>query len=207
MTFKKRTGVEHIDYGSLFVYKNGFRVYPYGERRDDSLGLENRALQGYARYIGLRSLLGEISISGRNEELKETTSRGDGLVRTKTYNQLTNTEDGYLVKTLRRLEKYVVDVTQWGVNSEDETENLSSEKVKENLVKLVANISDDKSIISLDYNNDVINLIANKEEKSAKKLVRNFKRIAEETQNHQLYKDAEKIEKAFSASLLTQITH
>lgn len=202
MTFKKRTGVEHIDYGSLFVYKNGFRVYPYGERRDDSLGLENRALQGYARYIGLRSLLGEISISGRNEELKETTSRGDGLVRTKTYNQLTNTEDGYLVKTLRRLEKYVVDVTQWGVNSEDETENLSSEKVKENLVKLVANISDDKSIISLDYNNDVINLIANKEEKSAKKLVRNFKRIAEETQNHQLYKDAEKIEKAFSASLL-----
>ena len=62
VTFHKRTGVEHVDFGSLFVYKNGFRIYPYGERGDDSLGLDNRALQGYARYIGLRSLIGEISI-------------------------------------------------------------------------------------------------------------------------------------------------
>jgi len=200
LTFRKRTGVEHIDYGSVFVYKNGFRIYPYGERRDDSLGLENRALQGYARYIGLRNLLGEVSITGNNHELKETTSRGDGLVKTKTYNQLANTEDGYLVKLIRRLEKYVVDVTQWGVNAEDETENLSNDNVKENLVKLIANISDDKSIISLDYNNDIINLIANKEEKSAKKLVRNFKRIAEESQNKQLYKEALLLEKAITVS-------
>lgn len=201
VTFRKRTGVEHVDFGSLFVYKNGFRVYPYGERRDDSLGLENRALQGYARYIGLRSLMGEVSISGDNYELRETTSRGDGLVKTSTYNQLVNTEDGYLVKTLRRLEKYVVDVTQWGVNNEDETENLSSDNVKENLVKLIANISDDKAILSLIYNQDIINLISNKEEKSAKKLVKNFKRIAAESHNKQLYKEAEQIENAIKASL------
>jgi signal transduction histidine kinase len=201
VTFKKRTGVEHVDFGSLFIYKNGFRVYPYGERRDDSLGLENRALQGYARYIGLRSIIGEISISGSNSELRETTSRGDGLVKTKTFNELANTEDSYLIKTLRRLEKYVVEVTQWGVNNEDETENLTNENVKENLVKLIANISDDKSILSLKYNKDIINLIAGKEEKSAKKLVRNFKRIAAESQNKQLYKEAERIEKAITSSI------
>ncbi len=201
VTFNKRTGAEHVDFGSLFVYKNGFRIYPYGERRDDSLGLENRALQGYARYIGLRSLIGEISIQGKNPELRETTSRGDGLVKTKTYNQLVNTEDSYLIKTLRRLEKYVVDVTQWGVNNEDETENLSSEKVKENLVKLIANISDDKSILSLSYNKDIINLISNKGEKSANKLVRNFKRIAAESKDPRLLKDAERIEKAITSSL------
>jgi signal transduction histidine kinase len=199
--FGKRTGVEHIDYGSVFIYKNGFRVYPYGERRDDSLGLENRALQGYARYIGLRSLIGEISIKGKNAELRETTSRGDGLVKTKTFNQLVNTEDGYLIKTLRRLERYVVEVTQWGVNNEDETENLSSEKVKENLVKLIANISDDKSILSLNYNKNIIDLIAGKEEKSAKKLVRNFKRIAAESNDKKLLKDAANIEKAISSSI------
>ncbi|MBL0146562.1 MAG: ATP-binding protein [Chitinophagaceae bacterium] len=113
VTFKKRTGVEHVDFGSLFIYKNGFRIYPYGERGDDSLGIDNRALQGYARYIGLRSLIGEISIQGVNFELRETTSRGDGLLKTKTYNELINKEDGYLIKTLRRLEKYVIDVTQW----------------------------------------------------------------------------------------------
>ncbi len=201
VTFKKRTGVEHVEFGSLFVYKNGFRIYPYGERNDDSLGIDNRALQGFKRYIGLRSLIGEISIQGTNYELRETTSRGDGLLKNKTYDQLANKEDGYLIKTLRRLEKYVIDVTEWGVNDEDETENLSSERVKENLVKLIANISDDKSFLDLNYNKDIIDLISNKEEKSAKKLVKNFKRIAAESQNIQLYKEAERIEKAISHSL------
>lgn len=199
LTFRKRTGVEHVEFGSLFIYKNGFRIYPYGERNDDSLGIDNRAMQGYARYIGSRSLIGEISIQGLNYELRETTSRGDGLLKNKTYNELANKEDGYLIKTLRRLEKYVIDVTQWGVNDEDETENLSSEKVKENLVKLIANISDD--VLSIDYNKDIINLIAGKEEKSAKKLVKNFKRIAAESKNKQLYKEAERIEKVISASI------
>lgn len=200
ITFKNRTGVQHIDFGSLFIYKNGFRIYPYGERGDDSLRLENRALQGYARYIGLRSLIGEISIIGKNSDLRETTSRGDGLVRTKTYEQLTNTEDGFLIQVLRRLEKYVVDVTQWGVNSEDENIDLSSKKAIEELVKLVANISDKKTI-DLKYNKDILNLLSAKEEKSAKKLVRNFKRIAAESNDKKLFKEAERIEKAITASL------
>lgn len=199
-TFKRRTGVEHVDFGSLFIYKNGFRVYPYGERGDDSLRLENRALQGYARYIGLRSLIGEISISGDNPEFRETTSRGDGLVKTKTYEELTNTDDGFLIQVLRRLEKYVVDVTQWGVNNEDENIDLSSQKAIEALVKLVANISDKKTI-ELKYNKDILNLISAKEEKSAKKLVANFKRIATESNDKKLYKEAEKIEKAINISL------
>lgn len=198
--FKRRTGVEHVDFGSLFIYKNGFRIYPYGERGDDSLRLENRALQGYARYIGLRSLIGEISITGSNPELRETTSRGDGLVKTKTYEQLTNTEDGFLIKVLRRLEKYVVDVTQWGVNSDDENIDISSKKAIESLVKLVANISDKKTV-ELNYNKDIIDLISAKEQKSTKKLVQNFKRIASESNDVKLFKEAEKIEKAITASL------
>ncbi|RXK60662.1 sensor histidine kinase [Lacibacter luteus] len=200
ITFHKRTGVEHVDFGSLFVYKNGFRIYPYGERGDDSLRLENRALQGYARYIGLRSLIGEISIGNSNEDLRETTSRGDGLVKTKAYEQLTNTDDGYLIQTLRRLEKYVVDVTQWGVNSDDENIDLTSKKAIEGLVKLIANISD-KQTLELKYNKDIINLISLREEKSAKKLVQNFKRIAAESNDKNLYKEAQKIEKAITSSL------
>lgn len=200
ITFHKRTGVEHVDFGSLFVYKNGFRIYPYGERGDDSLRLENRALQGYARYIGLRSLIGEVSIGSNNTELKETTSRGDGLVKTKAYDELTNTDDGYLIKTLRRLEKFVVDVTQWGVNNDDENIDLTSQKAIEGLVKLVANITD-KQTVDLKYNKDILNLLSLKEEKSAKKLVKNFKRIAAESNNKQLYKEAERIEKAITTSL------
>ncbi|MCA6364961.1 MAG: ATP-binding protein [Bacteroidetes bacterium] len=200
LTFHKRTGVEHVDFGSLFVYKNGFRIYPYGERNDDSLGIDNRALQGYARYIGLRSLIGEISIQGMNYDLRETTSRGDGLLRNKTYNQLANKDDSFLIRTLRRLEKYVIDVTQWGVNNDDENIDLTSQKAIEGLVKLVANITD-KQTIDIKYNKDILNLLSLKEEKSATKLVKNFKRIAAESNNEKLYKEAQKVEKAISSSL------
>jgi signal transduction histidine kinase len=200
LTFHKRTGVEHVDFGSLFVYKNGFRIYPYGERGDDSLGIDNRALQGFARYIGLRSLIGEISIQGVNFELRETTSRGDGLLKNKTYNELANKEDGYLIKTLRRLEKYVIDVTQWGVNNDDENIDLTSQKAIEGLVRLVANITD-KQTVDLKYNKDILNLLSLKEEKSASKLVKNFKRIAADSNNKQLYKEAQRIEKAITTSL------
>jgi hypothetical protein len=200
VTFHKRTGVEHVDFGSIFVYKNGFRIYPYGERGDDSLGIDNRALQGYARYIGLRSLIGEISIQGVNYDLRETTSRGDGLLKNKTYQQLANKDDSFLIQTLRRLEKYVIDVTQWGVNNDDENIDLTSQKAIEGLVKLVANISDKKTV-DLKYNKDILDLLSLKEEKSATKLVKNFKRIAAESNNKQLYKEAERIEKAITTSL------
>ena len=200
VTFHKRTGVEHVDFGSLFIYKNGFRVYPYGERGDDSLRLENRALQGYARFIGLRSLIGEISIGANNPDLRETTSRGDGLVKTKAYEQLVNPDDGFLIRTLRRLEKYVVDVTQWGVNNDDDNIDISSKKAIEGLVKLLANISD-KQTIELKYNRDIIDLLSTKEEKSATRLVKNFKRIAAQSNDKKLYKEAERIEKAIDSSL------
>ncbi len=200
LTFNKRTGVEHVEFGSLFVYKNGFRIYPYGERGDDSLGIDNRALQGYARYIGLRSLVGEIAIQGVNYELRETTSRGDGLLKNKTYNQLANKDDSFLIRTLRRLEKYVIDVTQWGVNNDDENIDLTSQKAIEGLVKLIANITD-KQTVDLKYNKDIFNLISLKEEKSATKLVKNFKRIAAESNNEPLFKEAQKIENAINASL------
>ncbi|RZK38905.1 MAG: sensor histidine kinase [Pedobacter sp.] len=198
--FKKRTGVEHVNYGSLFVYKNGFRVYPFGERRDDSLGLENRALQGYARYIGLRSLIGEISIEGDNPELRETTSRGDGLVKNATYEELAGTENGFLITTLRRLEKYAVEVTNWGIN-DDDIDSLEDHDVKEKLVKLITNITDDKSVINLRYNEEIINIIFQQEENSAKKLLRNFKRIADESGDENLFRDAERLQKAVTDSL------
>ena len=117
--FHRRMGVPAVEFGNVFVYKNGFRIYPYGERGDDSFGLDNRAMQGYNRYISLRNLVGQIDIQGENNSLKETTSRDGGLVKTKPYQDLASIDDGFLVSTLRRLEKFVVEVTKWGINDEN----------------------------------------------------------------------------------------
>ena len=191
--FKRRMGIDTVRYGNIFVYKNGFRIYPYGERGDDSLGIDNRAVQGYARYLGLRNLIGQIDIQGDNSELREATSRDAGLIKTKTYNELTNLENSLLIVTLRRLEKYVVDVTQWGIN-EDTFEVKDSEKSKAELVKLISNIFNDDSLVNIRYNKDIINIIDQREEKSAKKLLSNFKRVAAESNNKELISDAKQLE-------------
>lgn len=198
--FKRRVGVNSVDYGSIFVYKNGFRIYPYGERGDDSLGIDNRALQQYARQIGLRQLMGQFNIQGENQELREATSRDAGLVKTKTFYQLADTSpysDSLLLKTLKRLEKFAVEVTQWGIN-DDQFDLLEKSETKEALAKLISNVSDDKSVLSLEYNQDIVDLLDQKEEKSAKKLLSNFKRIAAESNDPKLIKDAAVLENRIS---------
>jgi signal transduction histidine kinase len=194
--FKRKMGIRAVDYGSVFVYKNGFRIYPYGERGDDSLGIDNRAVQGYNRYIGLRNLIGQIDIQGENSSLNEATSRDAGLVKSAAYFQLADASpyaDSLLIEALKRLEKYVVEVTEWGLN-DDNFDIQDSDKAKENLVKLVSNIVDDKALIRIEYNKDIINILNQQEEKSAKKLVANFKRVAAESKDKQLFKDAQQLE-------------
>lgn len=194
--FTRKMGIEAVNYGNVFVYKNGFRILPFGEPRDDSFGIDARALQGFSRYIGTRNLIGQIEIFGDNTELRETTSRDGGLVKTKAYRELIE----YLFEALRRLEKYVVEVTEWGVN-DDNIENLNTEQVKEKLVKLISNIADDKNLLELKYNSDIINLLKNQEENSAKKLIKNFKRLAAESNNPTLLKDAKRLEKTLTSAL------
>ncbi len=193
-------GIEPVNFGNLFVYKNGFRINPYGERGDDSFGLDTRAVQGYARYLAPRNLIGQIDIQGENPELRETTSRAGGFVKTKAYSQLANLDNGFLVKTLRRLERFVKDVIDWGI-SEDAFISGDSEKNNENLIKHISNIFDDKNLISIEYNRDLINLLEQKEERSAKRLVKNFKRLAAESNDPKLIKDAQQIESAINSAL------
>lgn len=194
--FTRKMGIEAVNYGSVFVYKNGFRILPFGEPRVDILGIDARALQGFSRYIGTRNLIGQIEIFGENKELRETTSRDGGLVKTKTYGELVD----YFFELLRRLEKYVVEVTDWGVDDEN-IDNLNSNEIKEKLVRLISNIADDKELLELNYNSDIINLLKNQEGNSAKKLIKNFKRLAAESNNPTLLKDAKRLEKTLTSAL------
>jgi len=54
--------VRSIDFGSIFLFLNGFRIAPYGDRGDDWLGIDVRKGQGSARYLGSRDLIGRIEV-------------------------------------------------------------------------------------------------------------------------------------------------
>ncbi len=76
-TFTKLMGIEPKNFGSLFLFKNGFRILPYGEPNDDWLGLDLRKTQGHSRFLGTRDMMGRIEIYGHQPDFREVTSRSE----------------------------------------------------------------------------------------------------------------------------------
>lgn len=62
-------GITPVNYGSVMVYKNGFRIYPYGEPGEDLFYIDRRKSQGRNRYLGTRDIIGRILILGEMTSL------------------------------------------------------------------------------------------------------------------------------------------
>lgn len=180
--FSRIMGVDAKNYGSVFLFRNGFRILPFGDIGDDSWGLDFRAQQGYNRYIGSRDLLGRVDIhTERVDELKEVSSRDGGLVDTPMARQVIK-----LFETAhRRLERYVAGVL-WGEaflkNDYYASEELGKEERKKlqavdkdadnpdyvlgsslgskiDFVKLIKSLSSDDNVEILYYNTELANLL------------------------------------------------
>jgi signal transduction histidine kinase len=107
--FKRQTGVRLVDFGSIFLFLNGFRIAPYGDRGNDWLGLDNRKSQGTARHLGNREVVGRIEVIGSEKKFKPISSR-EGLKKTDAVVQL---QEGLVLDVIRKLEKFVVDGLAW----------------------------------------------------------------------------------------------
>lgn len=107
--FKRQTGRRLLDFGSIFLFLNGFRIAPYGDRGDDWLGIDVRKTQGTSRYLGSRDIVGRIEIKGSEDQFKPISSR-EGLKKTNAFIQL---KESLFLDVLRKLEKFVVDGLNW----------------------------------------------------------------------------------------------
>lgn len=107
--FKRQTGMRSIDFGSIFLFLNGFRVAPYGDRGDDWLGLDTRKSQGQNRYLANRDIIGRIEVHDNEDHFKPISSR-EGLKNTPEFMEL---KQDFFLDVLRRLEKFVVDGLDW----------------------------------------------------------------------------------------------
>jgi signal transduction histidine kinase len=92
------------------LYRNNFRVMPFGEPGDDWLGLDRRKGQGRSRFLASRELVGHISISDDKRFFEEVSSRSGGIKNQDAQEEL---ENFVREKILKRLEKYVVGVIRW----------------------------------------------------------------------------------------------
>lgn len=72
----RRTGMQAREYGNIKLFRDNFRVLPYGETENDWLGIDNKHAQGAFRTFGTRDLIGYVQISKKyNPILKDATSR------------------------------------------------------------------------------------------------------------------------------------
>ena len=85
--FEKQMGVRGVEFGSVYLFINGFRIPPYGDADNDSFGLEGRKGQGQRRYLGGRDIVGRIEIEDRNEQYSIISSR-EGVVQNESFLQL-----------------------------------------------------------------------------------------------------------------------
>lgn len=157
--FTRRMGIEPVNYGNIFVYRNNFRVNPYGNVDNDLFGLNTRKTQGYSRYIATRELIGHIDIADSANCFKEATSRDSGFVQNVYFEAL---ESAYMNYAHKHLERYV-QLISWGEITET-TDVVTLDDVDQNeSVKFVKGLTSkvngsfklshfDKSISFEDFN-------------------------------------------------------
>lgn len=206
--FTKQTGIRSVDYGSIFLFINGFRIPPYGEVGNDWLGLDQRRVQGVRRYLGLRDIVGQVEILDENNDFQIISSR-EGIVKNDNYIKLFNQErnNSLFFKSFRRLERYVVEGLNWdrAIESEDlfkihekivsgETSEDDLEYYEDDQSKQIRVYNTIHSIISAKvdevrelYINE--NLIARKIEEEREKSEKEFQQLIEDFDNKKI--DAE----------------
>ncbi|MGM8939725.1 ATP-binding protein [Psychrobacter glaciei] len=128
-TFTRRMGIQPVNYGNIFVYRNGFHVSPYGEEHYDIFGLNLRKNQGYSRYLATRELIGFISIKDSKNLFKETSSRSNGFIENGYFKTL---EEFYMDFIQRPLERYV-QLINWGeIKKSGKEVHLEDVDIKDN---------------------------------------------------------------------------
>jgi signal transduction histidine kinase len=220
VNFGKLMDIEPINYGNVFLFKNGFRVQPYGNVGDDSWKIDNRKQQGYNRFLGTRDLFGKVDLTTENfREFKEVSSRDGGLVETQGKRLLIEI---LYEKALKRLERYVVGVL-WGEAfarknyfldtniASKYRDQLSADKDKDNyedalgnigskidFVNLIKTLSDDKNIKIINYNRDLVNFVNEQLDVVQPKFISDLEKIAEKTNDKFLLRQVRLTEDSFS---------
>jgi len=135
--FANRYGLHVRDYGNIRLYRDNFRIYPYGEAKNDWLDIDRRQTQGMMRFFGTRDLIGYIQTSKEdNGGLRPLTNR-QGLEETEAFEQLRKFVVEVCIKTL---ESCYFDKVKKGKNETIKTTKVEISGAVEGLTRLADEI-------------------------------------------------------------------
>lgn len=195
LTFARRVGLPSVNFGSVFLFRNGFRVYPIGDITDDWFGFDRRKQQGFSRHLGTREVIGRVDVFGSDEEFQEASSRNQGLILTPAVRQL---RDAVMKHCLQRLEKYVVPVS-WVDPDDARADDLSrllTDQGRARVTKAVASLVDNDQVELLDYSKRLISIV-NERSNEFEESLGGLRAIAEKTGNKPLIEKLTKAERRF----------
>ncbi|PRY89835.1 sensor histidine kinase [Mongoliibacter ruber] len=195
--FTRTMGIRNTEYGSVFLYKNGIRVYPYGEPGADPFELDKRQQSRIGDRLGTQQLIGRIEIIGENEDFKETTSRDGGLIKNQAYHQLLD----YFIDVVEKLESFWLSIYKYGIDTKgySDIENLEI-KIIRSLLK-IKNSDED---VTFDFNSNLISLLTDtqNENENALTLIKSIENIARETDNKELISKIKKVKSTLDDALI-----
>lgn len=200
VTFARRVGLPSVQFGSVFLFRNGFRVYPIGNDGDDWFGFDRRKQQGYARYLGTREVIGRVDVSGSDKDFQEASSRNQGLIMTPSVEEL---RDAVMEYGLKRLEKYVVPVSwkrdKLNINFDDSGSDLSlllTDTGRARVSAAVADLVDNKRVELLAYSKKLIGVV-NARHAEFESSLASLRLIAEKTKDESFLAKLDKAEREF----------
>jgi signal transduction histidine kinase len=153
--FTIRMGVRPVEFGSVFLFLNGFRIFPIGEEFDDTLGLSRRKQQGQSRYLGTRDILGRVDVTARPKMFREVSSRDAGLVDDARSRAL---YDAIRRHMIFRLERYVVGVNWKDKRDQDRdtAEGLETDSARERILSIVGGLARSKDVEIVYYDPEIV---------------------------------------------------
>ncbi|URI09424.1 ATP-binding protein [Aquincola tertiaricarbonis] len=194
-TFARRVGLPSIQFGSVFLFRNGFRVFPIGEESNDWFGFNRRKQQGFSRFLGSREIIGRVDVSGSDEDFQEASSRNQGLIDTPAVAQLRR---AVMEHCLKRLERYVVPVS-WTDAADGKTDDLSrllTDPGRARVSAAVANLVDNDKVQLIAYSRKLVDLINERSSDFESSLV-SLRAIAEKTGDKKMLARLESAERRF----------
>jgi len=194
-TFARRMGVPSVQFGSVFLFRNNFRVYPIGEVRDDWFGFDRRKQQGYSRFLGTREIIGRVDVFGSEDDFMEASSRNQGLIETPAVKEL---HRAVMEHCLKRLEKYVVPVS-WADSADANSEDLSrllTDPGRARVAVVIANLVDNDQVELLDYSRRLIGILNERSSEFENSLV-SLRSIAEKAGDQAFLAKLRKAERRF----------
>lgn len=88
--------------GGIRIYRNGYRVPPYGEKQDDWLGLDEK--KGTYAPISSKTFLGYVALQDPDDDIYKETSSREGLIESEAFAEVRDLASRVLEIAVRRIE-------------------------------------------------------------------------------------------------------